>query len=697
MAYYAIVVFLSAFLLFQVEPLIGKIVLPWFGGTSSVWSASLLFFQVLLTSGYAYAYWLAGRPRWRKQGMVHGALLLLSLFLLLLLAFSWDTPITPPGILRPTDPTRPIGRLFLVLLSSVGLPFFLLSTNSPLMQAWFSRDCPECSPYPLYAVSNAGSLAGLLSYPFLIEPLLTLRTQAWAWSLGYLTFILCAGAAVVRTLRRRAADRASALEEMTPVSQPGPAVRLLWVALPAVASALLLATTSHITQEVAPVPLLWVLPLALYLLSFILCFSGKRWYSRPVFVLGLAVGSAFFVWTLARPPALGLIAQVAVYCLLLWIACMFCHGELARLQPHPRYLTAYYLLMSVGGALGGIAVSLLAPLLFRGYWELHLGLLACWMLLWVVIARERPTGPARLRWLFRLAAVGTLTALLGSILLTHIDEASRIPRYAVRNFYGVLRVLEMRSQSPSVRGYQLTHGSTVHGFQLLDPGQQDLPTAYFTERSGIGLVLRYYPRHGGGLRIGILGLGIGVLAAYAQPEDTIRFYEINPAVIALARGEGGFFSYLARCRGRVEIVEGDARISLERELREGQPQQYDILVLDVFSGDAIPVHLLTREAFQVYLQHLRPHGVLALHITNRYLDLRPVVWGLADHFGLHAALIESQGDEERAYHATWMLLTDDPAFLQQPEIASRATPRPDDLRRVPLWTDDYSNLFRILK
>lgn len=696
MAYYVVVVFLSAFLLFQVEPLIGKIVLPWFGGTSSVWSASLLFFQVLLTAGYGYAYWLAGRRRWRGQGAVHGILLLFSLSLLLLLACCWETPITPAAGIRPTDPARPIGRLFFILLASVGLPYFLLSANSPLMQAWFSRDYPGRSPYPLYAVSNAGSLVGLLSYPFLIEPLLTLRTQAWVWSLGYIAFILCVAAAAVRTLRLRAADRAGATEETAPVASPNLAVRLLWVALPAVASALLLATTSHITQEVAPVPLLWVLPLALYLISFILCFSGKKWYSRPVFALGLGVGSAFFVWTLARPLALGLIAQVAVYCLLLWIACMFCHGELARLQPHPRHLTAYYLLMSVGGAMGGIAVSLLAPLLFRGYWELHLGLLACWVLLSIVIARERPSGPARFRWLFRLAAAGTLTALLSAILLVHIQGASRTPRYAVRNFYGVLRVLEMRSQS--LRGYQLTHGSTVHGFQLQDPDKQDLPTAYYTEQSGIGLAIRYYPRRDDGLRIGVLGLGIGVLAAYAQPGDTIRFYEINPAVVALARGEGGFFSYLARCRGRVEVVEGDARISLERELQEGQPQRYDILVLDVFSGDAIPVHLLTREAFQVYLQHLRPHGgVLAIHITNRYLDLRPVVWGLADHFGLYAALIESQADGERAYHATWMLLTDDPAFLQQPEIASRATPRPDNLRRVRLWTDDYSNLFRILK
>ncbi|MGC8874701.1 MAG: spermidine synthase [Chloroflexia bacterium] len=696
MVYYALAVLLSAFLLFQVEPLIGKIVLPWFGGASSVWSTILLFFQVLLTAGYGYAYWLVRHPRWRRQGAIHGALLLVSLALLLLLAFRWETPITPPTGLRPADPEHPIGRLFLILLVSVGLPYFLLSTNSPLMQAWFSRDVPGRLPYPLYAVSNAGSLAGLLSYPFLIEPWLTLRVQAWVWSLGYLAFILCIGVIVVRTLRFRAADGPARQEETASLEAPGAAERVLWVALPAVASALLLATTSQITQEVAPVPLLWVLPLGLYLLSFILCFSGKRWYSRRAFALSLGVGSAVLIWTLARPVAFGLVTQVALYCLVLWVACMFCHGELARLQPHPHYLTAYYLLMSVGGALGGMAVSLLAPLLFRGYWELHLGLLACWALLWIVVARDRPSGEGRLRWLFALAGLGTLAAFFGVVLLAHIQASLRIPRYAVRNFYGVLRVVETRP-NPSLRAYQLNHGNTVHGFQLQDPAGRDLPTAYFTEESGIGLALRHYPRRDGGIRIGVLGLGIGTLATYAQPGDTVRFYEINPAVVALAQGEGGFFSYLARCRGRVEIVQGDARVSLERELREGQPQQYDILVLDVFSGDSIPVHLLTREAFEVYLQHLRPHGVLALHITNRYLDLRPVVWSLADHFGLKAALIESAGDGERAYRATWMLLTDDAAFLEQPAIASRATPRPDDLRRVRLWTDDYSNLFRILK
>lgn len=698
MAYYAVAVFLSAFLLFQVQPLIGKIVLPWFGGTSSVWSTSLLFFQALLTAGYAYAYWLAGRPRWRRQGAVHGALLLLSLLLFALLALRWETPITPGVGLRPPDPEHPVGRLFLVLLASVGLPYFLLSTNSPLMQAWFARDHPGRPPYPLYAVSNAGSLLGLLSYPFAIEPVLALRMQARLWSFGYLVFLLYTGVAVVRGLRFRPDARASGAEERgTPPVRPGLGAHLLWVALPAVASGLLLATTSQITQEVAPVPLLWVLPLGLYLLSFILSFSGRRWYSRPVFAVGLGAASGLLVWTLARPMAVGLIVQVALYGFLLLVACMICHGELARLQPHPEFLTTYYLLISVGGAIGGMAVSLVAPMVFRGYWELPLGVLACWALLLAVLARERPSSGRRFRWLWQLVAVGTLTAFLGSVFLAHIQASSRVPRYVVRNFYGVLRVLEVDLGSSDLQGYQLTHGSTVHGFQLQGPGMQALPTAYYTEESGIGLALRYFPRSEGNLRIGVLGLGIGILAAYARPGDTVRFYEINPAVIELAQGRGGFFSYLSQCPARVEIVEGDARISLERELQEGQPQHYDILVLDVFSGDSIPVHLLTREAFGVYLQHLRPGGVLALHITNRYLDLRPVVWRLADHFGLRAALIESPEDGVRAYRSIWMLLTDDAGFLEQPEIAAHATPRPPDLRRVPLWTDDYSNLFRILK
>jgi hypothetical protein len=701
-AYYAIAVFLSALLLFQVEPMMGKYILPWFGGTPAVWSTTMLFFQVALTGGYAYAHWLVARLGSRSQALVHTILLIISLTLLALTALAWNSPITPDASWKPAGVDMPITDIFKILVASVGLPFFLLSTNGPLVQAWFSRAWAGRSPYRLYALSNAGSLLALVCYPILVEPNLTLRAQGWFWSVGYVAFTILAIYGVFKHARYKDTSPAPARvePEQAGFEEPAPSlrIRLVWIALAACASVLLLATTSQITQEVAVIPFLWVLPLIIYLLTFILCFDSDRWYSRTKFTVAFVITSVLYCYVLAVGARLDIPVQIGAYSLVLFVGCMICHGELTHLKPHPRYLTLFYFMVSVGGAVGGIAVSLFAPYVFKEYWELPLGLLACAGLLLMLTLLKRPQNQRV--WVTRNYATVLAGAivLLGGFLLMYVQSTTGGARLVSRNFYGVLRVNEINPEVPEERAYRLAHGMTNHGLQFVSNDKRRLPTTYFTESSGIGLAILNHPRRPAPLRIGVLGLGIGILAAYGQPGDVVRFYEINPEVIQLAEGEGGFFTYLKETPARVEVIPGDARISLEKELAAGQAQNFDILVVDTFNGDSIPIHLITQQALQVYLRHLEPDGILAMQISNLHLDLRPVVWRLADEFHLSANFIETPGEPGRGYLSSWMLLTRNQGFLQQPGIASRSIPRSSNASpEFPLWTDDYSNLFQILR
>ncbi len=701
MTFYAFIVFLSAFLLFQIQPMIAKYILPWFGGTPAVWSTAMLFFQALLTGGYAYAYWLIGKLAGRRQGQVHLALLGVSLVFVLTTATVWSSPITPDASWKPRGVDSPVLDIFKILAASVGLPYFLLATNSPLMQTWFNRSYPGRSPYRLYALSNVGSLLALVTYPVLVEPMLALTAQGWFWSIGYVAFAAFAAYATIQTMRRAPASIDESSRSAAPASvdelPPRAATRALWIALAACASILLLATTNQISQEVAVIPFLWVLPLAIYLLTFILCFESDRWYSRAIFTIALFIVSALYAVVFAQGAAFNLVWQIAVYSALLFVCCMICHGELARLRPHPRFLTSFYLMISIGGAVGGIAVNLVAPFVFKGYWELPLGLLLCAALLLILtLTNKLPAQTFRTTRNLVTVLAGAIV-LLSGVLLLYIKATSFDPVFASRNFFGVLRVNVVNADDPARRAYLLAHGATNHGFQLTAGDKRRLPTAYYTENSGIGLTFLNHPKRPAPLRIGILGLGAGVQAVYGKPGDSLRFYEINPEVVQLARGEGGYFSFLKDSRAQIEIVLGDARISLEQELAAGKPQHFDLLVLDVFNSDSVPAHLLTREAFAVYLQHLQPDGIIALNISNNHLDLRPVVYNLADDFHLGTALIETPVDSERAFLSSWMLVTRNQDFLNQPAITSRSTPRAMDTTQLRLWTDDYSNLFQILR
>ena len=765
MLVYAATIFTGAFLLFQVEPLLARYILPWFGGTSAVWITCMLFFQLLLVVGYAYSHLVATRLNTRMQAIVHIAIVTTCVMLMGALALIWQSPITPGANWKPLNPDFPISRIFILLIVSIGMPFFILSTTGPLLQAWFARSHSGRSPYRLYALSNVGSLLALVTYPFLVEPALTLRAQAIMWSLLFVAFAVGVGLCGLSLTKFADSSARSSDVGNASASQSAAPTRTdysLWIALAEVASVMLLATTNQICQEVAVVPFLWVLPLAIYLLSFIICFDSERWYRRGIFhpALGLAIFLSCLI--LCRSGA-NIFSQVLIYCLLLLVACMVCHGELVKLKPADRYLTSFYLMVAVGGALGGIFAAVIAPRIFTGYWEFHLAIWTSALMLFIVVMRDRESwiherrpitailliGGALIlpqllgdetladaihhlgnfkQILGSLIALGLVSAVdfrkdlritrdrpglivqgsvvagllvVGGVLVVSIGANLITSSFTTRNFYGALSIYSLNKDDPERHTYKLRHGRIVHGIQYTAPDKKDVPVSYFGSDSGLGLLMAHLPHRSAAdprdrsIRMGVIGLGIGTVVAYGRPGDYIRFYEINPAVTKIATDPNGFFTYLRDTTAKVDIIPGDARLSMEREVANDNLQRFDVLIVDAFAGDAIPVHLLTREALEIYLRELNPSGVLAIHISNRYLDLRPVVHELAERFKLHSGWVHSPGGP-LSQQSDWILLARDAEVLGQAEVASRLQSL-DSQRRVRLWTDDYSNLFQILR
>ncbi|MCS7042087.1 MAG: fused MFS/spermidine synthase [Bryobacteraceae bacterium] len=678
---YAITVFLSAFLLFQVQPMIARMILPWFGGTAAVWATCLLFFQAVLLAGYGYTHGVVKRLRAERQWMLHVALLALALAVL---------PILPDPKWKPVSPEMPAARILALLAVTVGLPYFLLSTTAPLVQAWFARAFPDRSPYRLYALSNLGSMLALLSYPTLFEPAFTLRQQAWAWSGGFILFAILCAITGWSGLRRSAAPGLQPPADPAPAA-PGAAMHALWAALAMGPSLLLLALTTHMTTDLAPIPFLWVLPLALYLLSFILCFDAPRWYRRTWFLAALpaALGALFWLVKLGPEARPDLRLMIAGYALCFFVACMVCHGELARLRPHPGHLTGYYLMISVGGALGGLFVAVLAPALFRAMYELPLGIALCGALAAVVLLRdaELPFRRDLLGWPSILLLTGV--AVLWGFAGREIREMTRGALVIRRNFYGELRVRQYNGVY-DWEGYRtLVHGTINHGEQYTHPARRREIATYYCEDTGLGLWMRTRPESSF-QRVGVLGLGAGTIAAYSRFGDVYRFYELNPEVEKIARN---YFWYLENAEGAVEVVLGDGRLSMERE----PPQNYDLLVMDAFSSDSIPVHLLTREAIQLYFRHLKADGVLAVHISNRYVDLKPVLEREAALLGKAALLVETEdSDDGRCFGTTWVLMANRPEVFAREPYQKGAQPL-EKAEWMRPWTDDYSNLFRVIK
>ena len=677
MLLYALTILVSAFLLFQVQPVIARIILPWFGGSAAVWTTCLLFFQSVLLLGYLYSHWLYGKLRPRAQMMAHIALLAVSLAVL---------PIWPNASWKPTGGEDPTWRILLLLGVTVGLPYFLLSTTGPLLQAWYGRRYRGAIPYRLYALSNAGSMFALISYPVLFEPWLGTRHQALSWSWAYSVFILlCAATAWL--------GRDNAAEEHQPATDTQdttPKTFFLWIALPACASTLLLAITNHLTQNVAAIPFLWILPLSIYLLSFILCFESALWYRRRVFLGLFAVAVGTMAYALSpefqNNPIKVMIPFFAVG---LFICCMVCHGELARLKPHPSRLTSFYVMIALGGALGGVFVALIAPRVFSGFYELPVGLAACGFVVLAVLRADPESGLGG-SWKRPVPLAAALLAVaVAGYLGFVIHERGKSARVMVRNFYGGLKVMDETADDESgdpVR--RLMHGTITHGEQYLNPKFQGRPTTYYGPNSGVGRAIRQ-GQESGPVRVGVIGLGTGTLAAYGRAGDYFRFYEINPLVLRLANTE---FTYLKICKARLEVALGDARLSLERE----PPENFDVLAVDAFSSDAIPVHLLTREAFLLYFRHLKPDGVLAVHVSNKHLDLTPVVKLAARSLQKDARLVDTDDEENDVFGSTWVLVTAGSNFFDKPLLRTAAVVVPLP-RKMRMWTDDYSNLFQILK
>ncbi len=669
---FAATIFLSSFLLFVVQPLIARLILPWFGGSAAVWTTCMLFFQALLLAGYAYAHFLSDKVRGKAtQALVHTALLALAVATL---------PISPSASWKPLGSEDPVTRIVLLLGVSVGLPYFLLASTSPLIQAWFARARPGADPYRLFSLSNAASLLALLGYPFFIEPTLPSGEQVSLWSWGFAAFaVLCAAVAWLT-------PAAPARSEGAPLDEAPLAGASLarWLALSATASVLLLAVTNHLTENIASAPLLWLAPLTVYLLSFIVTFSGRSWYQPSWQWLLVLAALAGMTWMLAdHRLRFELVLQASVFLAGLFAACVFCHGELYRLRPPAGRLTLFYLVVSLGGALGGVLVAVVAPVAFDGYYELGIGLVAAAAL---AAERFRPLGR-----LPHYAALAVVAGTAGGAVYDALQYREDV-KVSRRSFYGVLRVKEYGDAGDPGQVRRLVHGGILHGEQFLAPGHRRFITTYYQPTSGVGAAI-LSKEEKGPVRVGVIGLGTGTIAAYGRAGDTYRFYDINRQVIELARSE---FSFVDDSPARVEIALGDARLNLEREA----PQQFDVLAVDAFSGDAIPAHLITREALRIYLRHVKPDGIVAFHVSNRYLDLAPVAARLAEVEGAQAVLVQDDppdDDPSLRSRSDWVLISRSAAALEDPEI-DKVNPVPvDEHPEWRTWTDDYYNVVQILK
>jgi hypothetical protein len=661
---YALTIFLSAFLLFVVEPMAAKQLLPTLGGSSAVWTTCLVFFSLVLLLGYLYAHWVSSRFDSRKQAVIH--ILLLTAGLLTL------------GIrIRPSPAAvsfHPALTVFRVLVTVIGLPYLALSATTPLLTAWYADSFEGRSPYRLFALSNLASLLALSSYPLLIEPGLTMNQQTKWWSGGFLLFAVLCGA-IAWQGRRRIPSSTPEQAALTGHAEP------FWFLLALGGGMMLTAVTSHMSANIAAIPLLWLPPLALYLLTFILAFQGAWTPIRQSMLRFVLVAVASLAYELRDiRTQLPIAISVPLFLIGLFVTCFFLHGELYERRPVTAGMTRFYLVTAAGGAAGTLLIGVVAPLVLRANYDL-----ACALVVVALIALAATWHDGwGLRMLWMVGATAAVVVLSAQV-KQYDDDAVAL----MRNFYGTLRVRESHLPPQSDTDRQLLNGTIEHGAEWFAPQFLGQPLTYYAPDSGLGLAMRLCcgtdPK-----RVGVIGLGTGTVAAYGNRGDVIRFYEINPLVERLA---SHWFTFLHGSGAKTDVVLGDARLSLATE----SPQHFNVIVIDAFSGDAIPVHLLTREALALYRRHLEPDGVIAFHVSNQYINLEPVVAAIAADAGLHAVSVHSHGDDQNGlYYADWILVTANQVLLGQPEVVNNAFPTPVQAG-VRLWTDNYSSVFPLLK
>ena len=691
----AVAIFTGALLLFLVQPIMSKMILPWFGGAPNVWTTCMLFFQTVLVLGYLYAHILATRLSPKSQFGLHCLLLFVSVLSLpILVNESW----------KPEGGEDPVLQILMLLSATVGLPYFLLSSTGPLVQSWFAARLPGQSPYRLYALSNVGSMLALISFPFLVEVLLDSNGQSWMWTLIYVFYsvvILFVGWQYKNVNGNTLSDHKAESEgqSISRMHVTG------WFLFPAMASVMFLAITNYLCQDVAVIPFLWISPLAIYLLSFILCFDHPRWYNRRFFaslsVLGITYISLLYYRDIAdiflfNPIGLenlltdlydNMLLRFVVALGVLFSICMMCHGELTRCKPEAGRLTQFYLSISVGGALGGLFVSVVCPLVFTGYVEYHLGLVAAFLIAAVILIKE-VIGKGSLKQ----ACITLLVGLAAGLNVGAQWDILQVDHIAAsRNFYGTLRVVQKDELGVMPAQRRLVHGRIIHGVQLADTGQHGTPTSYYNAESGVATTLKLMHEREA-IHVGVVGLGVGTLVTYGREDDQYTFFEINPAVVDYANEH---FTFLSKTKAQVNTIVADGRLGLE-SLDE---EVLDLLVIDAFSSDSIPAHLLTVEAMEIYQRVVKDDGLIALHLSNNHLNLLPVVVNAADHLRLAVRAFKTPGNPEvAADNALWVIVGEDQNVMQQLRTMGGGgyTPSVQDAKHVPLWTDKYSSLWHVL-
>jgi spermidine synthase len=694
---YLAIIFVSAFLLFQVQPLIAKLILPYFGGGAAIWTACLLFFQAFLLLGYFYAHCLTQLKSVKLQLTIHLGLIVSSVLFL------------PIGINMFTETSlvnSPLMNILFLLATSIGLPYFILSSTGPLIQRWLTYVEVGKLPYQLYSLSNLGSLLALLSFPFLFEPLLSTSQQSTYWTLGYAFYALLIISLLWKMSKLTLNTSARKTTEINKVAHNKASLfdKSLWLALAMVGVILLVATTNAMTQNIPPVPFLWILPLCLYLLTFIISFHSPKWYVREYWFALFVLTACLALLMYFIGSQFDIISQVVIYSCILFVACMICHGELARLKPQVQQLTLFYLLMSLGGFLGSAFVAFVAQNIFDQFLEFPLAIISVFVLLALSTFVQQIGQLKKQTWLIAMSLILAISFTGGLVYLNALFVKTNVA--SERNFYGILSVKDVEINGKMQR--RLIDGTTSHGTQSLEQVDAKTPLSYYRKNTGVALVLEQLAKakeeakekiadkqETRTLNVGFVGLGAGTLATYGNKGDRYTFYELNPAVILFAQKH---FSYLKDSAAAIQLVLGDGRVNLQKQLDNQGSQQFDALVIDAFSGDSIPQHLLTQEALILYFQHLTAQGVLAIHISNSHLNLLPLMRGLANALNKEIIYIKTHASVQGEHDVQWVLLTKDQHFLNDARIKIYRSDWPENMAEKDiLWTDEHSDLLSVLK